>query len=162
MNRFKRRPKTILGRIAAVTAPEFSAEGMAEATQPLEHKGFAIAVVSSKAGMLTGRTEKGQDVNLVPASTVGDMEFGDYCALILPGSSHRIEDSARAALDKFVAEGKPVIAVAEDVNLLAESLETNDISGASAVLVINGRVFAATSGETAGEAIEVFAEALAA
>ena len=75
VNRFHRKRQPVIGRIAAVTAPNFDADEFARATRPLEQKGFAVAVVSSTSGMLTGRTIEGQDVNFVPASTVGDMEF---------------------------------------------------------------------------------------
>ena len=102
MNRFIRKRQPKLGRIAAVTAQNFNADDFIRATRPLEQKGFAVSVVSNTSGMLTGRTESGQDVNFVPASTIGDMEFDRYCALVLPGNSHGISESAQAAIEKFM------------------------------------------------------------
>ncbi|MEE2526558.1 hypothetical protein V0U79_09280 [Hyphobacterium sp. HN65] len=162
MNRFNRKRQPILGRIAAVTAPNFDADEFSRATRPLEQQGFAVAVVSNTSGMLTGRTEQGQDVNFVPASTVGDMEFDGYCALVLPGNSHNIGESTQAALAKFLGDGKPVIALSGDVPLLAAAANSPEVADAGVAISMNGKVFAARGIEASAEAVEVFAQALAA
>jgi putative intracellular protease/amidase len=162
VNRFIRKRQPKLGRIAAVTAQNFNADDFIRATRPLEQKGFAVSVVSNTSGMLTGRTESGQDVNFVPASTIGDMEFDRYCALVLPGNSHGISESAQAAIEKFMSEGKPVIAMSGDVPMLAEAANSPDVADAGVAISMNGKVFAARGDEASDEAVEVFAQALVA
>ncbi|WP_420430081.1 DJ-1/PfpI family protein [Hyphobacterium sp.] len=162
MNRFNRKRQPSLGRIAAVTAQNFDADEFIRATRPLEQRGFSVAVVSNTNGMLTGRTEAGQDVNFVPASTVGEMEFDGFCALVLPGNSHSIGDSTQAALKKFLGDGKPIIALSRDVPLLAEAASAPDIADAGVAISMNGKMFAARGDAASDEAVEVFAQALAA
>jgi putative intracellular protease/amidase len=162
MNRFARKRQPIIGRVAAVTAQNFNADEFVRATRPLEQKGFSVSVVSNTSGMLTGRTEAGQDVNFVPASTIGDMEFDGYCALILPGNSHGMGESTQAAIEKFLSDGKPIIAMMGDVPMLAEAANSPDVSDAGVAISMNGKVFAARGESDSEEAIEVFAQVLAA
>lgn len=162
MNRFARKRQPVIGRVAAVTAQNFDADDFVRATRPLEQKGFAISVVSNTSGMLTGRTEAGQDVNFVPASTIGDMDFDGYCALVLPGNSHGISESTEAAIDKFLSDGKPVIAMSGDVPMFARAANSPDVSDAGVAISMNGKVFAARGQEDTDEAVEVFASVLAA
>jgi len=162
MNRFARKRQPIIGRVAAITAQNFNADDFVRATRPLEQNGFAISVVSNITGMLTGRTEAGQDVNFVPASTIGDMDFDGYCALILPGNSHGISESTEAAIEKFLSDGKPIIAMSGDVPMFARAANSPDVSDAGVAISMNGTIFAARGEKDSDEAVEVFARVLAA
>lgn len=139
-HRHSRTPRRFVpaGRIAAVAAPSFNADDLLTASEPLERRGYSVAVVSNKVAMLTAKTTRGEDVHFVPASTVGDMDFDRYCGLILPGGASEIGDSARAAVDRFLKAGKPVIALSDGVALLAEAANAPDAAGAEAAISVRG------------------------
>jgi len=161
MNRFARKRPPIIGRVAAIAAANFNADDFVKATSPLEQRGFSISVVSNTTGVISGMTEAGQDVSFIPASTIGDMDFDGYCALVLPGNSNEISDSTQAAIEKFLSDGKPIIAISGDVPMFAKLAKSSDVADASVVISINGKVFAARDEQESDEAIEVFAQALA-
>jgi len=160
VNRHPRRRIEILGRVAAVAAPSFNADDLTLAAEPLERKGYAVAVVSNTEGMLAGRSAAGQDVHFVPASTVADMEVERYLGLILPGGSADIGESAKAAVAMFLKAGKPVLALSDGVDLLAEAAGAPDIVGAEAAIFARGQAFGARGETAAADASEVFADAV--
>ncbi|MEE2565332.1 DJ-1/PfpI family protein [Hyphobacterium marinum] len=159
MNRYSRKKAPRRGHIAAIAPQGFNADDLMLATGPLDRAGFDVAVVSDTDGMLSARAGE-TDVNYVPASTIGDMDFDRYAGLILPGGSSKIADSAKAAVAVFLKAGKPVIALSDGVGLLAEAANAPDTAEATAAISARGQVFAA-GGETAAEdAVQVFADAV--
>jgi len=161
MSRFANKRPPIIGRVAAITAANFNADDFGKAARPLEQRGFSISVVSNTTGVVSGQTETGQDVSFIPISTIGDMDFDGYCALVLPGNSHEISDSTHAAIEKFLSDSKPIIATSGDVPMFAKLANAPDVSDASVVISLNGKVFAARGEQESEEAIELFAQALA-
>ncbi len=160
MNRYARKKAPRRGHIAAIAAQGFNADDLMCVAGPLDQVGFDVAVVSDSDGMLTGRAGEG-DVNFVPASTIGDMDFERYAGLIVPGGASEIADSAKAAIAVFLKAGKPVIALSDGVALLAESAKAPETADADASISARGQVFPAR-GETASEdAAQVFADAIA-
>lgn len=162
MNRFTRRRHQLKGRVAAIASDRLNAEDLMRATRPLERAGYGVAVVSGGETMLTAKSDRSDDVQLLAASTIGDMDFDRYCALILPGGVEEISDSARLVADRFLEAGKPIIAMSDGVKLLADAANSPDAADAPAAISMRGQVFAAR-GETAiDDATELFAEGLAA
>ncbi|HAQ35314.1 MAG: hypothetical protein CMF74_00730 [Maricaulis sp.] len=162
VNRFTRRRPQLKGRVAAIASDRLNADDLMNATRPLERAGFGVAVVTGGETMLTARSERADDVQLMAASTIGDMDFDRYCALILPGGVNEITDSARLVADRFLAAGKPIIAMSDGVALLAAAANAPEAADAPAAISMRGQVFAAR-GETAIEdATELFAEGLVA
>ena len=159
MNRYARKKAPRRGHVVAIAAQGFNADDLMLVTGPLDRAGFDVAVVSDIDGMLTARAG-GNDVNFVPASTIGDMDFDRYAGLILPGGIGTIEDSAKAALNVFLKAGKPVIALSDGVALLADAANAPETADADASISARGQVFPARGETAADDAAQVFADAV--
>lgn len=159
MNRYSRKKAPRRGHIAAIAPQGFNADDLMLASGPLDRAGFDVAVVSDTEGMLSARAGE-TDVNYVPASTIGDMDFDRYAGLILPGGSSLIADSAKAAISVFLKAGKPVIALHDGVGLLADAAGAPETAGATASISARGQVFAANGENAEEDAVQVFADAV--
>ena len=86
----------------------------------------------------------------------------DFVGLVLLDSARELPGGARSLVQQFMNQGKSVMALARSVGLLAEVTEAEIAEHSDVAMAINGTVYASSGRESSAQAVEIFADQLAA
>ncbi|PWE17926.1 hypothetical protein DDZ18_04955 [Marinicauda salina] len=152
------------GEIAALVAEGFDVDHFNLVAHAAERGGFRTMIVSPQRSLVSGRSGQREEMNFVVDKHPGDVGPSTYDGLLVPGGVTSVkalmkDQDARLLVLDYIKANKPVFALGDAVELLAEVSEKEGVAGVAA-LALNGEIFAG-DGETAQEdAASAFVDAL--
>lgn len=123
-------------RVLIIATDGFEQSELMEPKRLLEEAGAEVSVASLKPGAIKGWDQKDWGKSVPVDLTIGDVQTGDYDALLLPGGQMnpdilRTEHKVIEIIREFDASGKPVAAICHAPWLLAEAdlIEGRTVTG---------------------------------
>lgn len=123
-------------RVLIIATDGFEQSELMEPKRLLEEAGAEVSVASLKPGAIKGWDEKDWGKSVPVDLTIGDVQTGDYDALLLPGGQMnpdilRTEHKVIEIIREFDAAGKPLAAICHAPWLLAEAdlIEGRTVTG---------------------------------
>ncbi|WP_086734259.1 type 1 glutamine amidotransferase domain-containing protein [Erythrobacter colymbi] len=123
-------------RVLIIATDGFEQSELMEPKRLLEEAGAEVSVASLKPGAIKGWDQKDWGESVPVDLTVGEVQTGDYDALLLPGGQMnpdilRTEHKVIEIIREFDAAGKPLAAICHAPWLLAEAdlIEGRTVTG---------------------------------
>lgn len=123
-------------RVLIIATDGFEQSELMEPKRLLEEAGAEVSVASLKPGAIKGWDQKDWGKSVPVDLTIGDVQTGDYDALLLPGGQMnpdilRTEHKVIEIIREFDAAGKPLAAICHAPWLLAEAdlIEGRTVTG---------------------------------
>lgn len=152
------------GELVALAANHFSVPEYQTLTRLAEKRGYRTLMVSPQRSLVSGRSDKGEEMNFAVNCAAGDLSVKTIDGAIIPGGANSVstlkeDQDTRLLIHDLLKAGKPIFASGEAVELLTEIAGIEDQSGDAAV-ALSGEVFTGSGDDAQAKALSAFSDAL--